>query len=142
LGSRIGRRNELRNNLASRAPCRIVEGRQILLHRAAGSLGITISAPILTFDRALLVGIGRNEARINCKAFTTKQIGRNARLDDPLEDATKNISLAKTLVAGTRACRTSDRPGSPVLDDRSAALGVEILCAHKTHWHQLGKLAV
>jgi hypothetical protein len=59
-------------------------GRQILLHRAAGLLGITIPAPILTFDRALLVGIGRNEARINCKAFTTNQTGRNARLDDPL----------------------------------------------------------
>src|SRR5436190_14546495 len=60
LGSRIGRRDELGDNLTGRAPCRIVEGRQILLHRAAGPLGIAIPAPILTCDRALLVGVSCN----------------------------------------------------------------------------------
>ncbi len=46
--------------------------------------------------------LGRNQARIDGKAFTTNQTGRDARLDNPLEQATKNISLAKTLVAGAR----------------------------------------
>jgi hypothetical protein len=84
------------------APRCIVKGRQILLHRAAGPRRIAIPAPILTCDRALLVGVGRNQARINGKAFTTNQTGRNARLDDTFENATKNISLAEALVAGPR----------------------------------------
>src|SRR4029079_9346098 len=67
LGSRIGRRDELGDNLTGRAPCRIVEGRQILLHRAARPCRITIPAPILTRDRTLLVGIGLDQARIEAK---------------------------------------------------------------------------
>src|ERR1700722_1958147 len=35
LRRRVGRRDELRDNVAGRIPRRIVEGRQILLHRAA-----------------------------------------------------------------------------------------------------------
>src|SRR6476469_5748604 len=35
LGLRIGWRDELRDHVAGRAPRHIVEGRQILLHRAA-----------------------------------------------------------------------------------------------------------
>src|SRR6202142_1005339 len=60
LGRRVGRRNELRHNVAGGTPCRIIEGRQILLHSAAGPLRIAIPAPVLTCDRALLIGVGRN----------------------------------------------------------------------------------
>jgi hypothetical protein len=101
----IGRRDKLRDNVAGGAPRRIVKGRRILLHRAARPLGITIPAPILTRDRALLVGIGLDQARINRKTFTANQTGRNARFDDPFEHATKNVSLAETLVPGARECR-------------------------------------
>ena len=38
-------------------------------------------------------------------AFATNQTGRNARLDDPLEHTTDNISLAEALVAGARERR-------------------------------------
>jgi 2-succinyl-5-enolpyruvyl-6-hydroxy-3-cyclohexene-1-carboxylate synthase len=105
LGRGIGWRDELRHNVAGGAPLRIVQGRQILLHCAAGPRRIAILAPILTCDRALLIGIGRNQAPINGKAFATNQTGRDARLDDPLEHPTKNISLAEALVAGARKCR-------------------------------------
>jgi hypothetical protein len=71
LGCRVGRRDELRNNLAGGAPRRIVEGLKILLHRAARSLGIAISVPVRPRDRALLVGIGSNQAGIDGKAFPT-----------------------------------------------------------------------
>src|SRR5438132_1741 len=101
----IGRRNELRDNLAGGAPRRIVEGRQILLHRAAGPRRITILAPILTCDRALLIGIRLDQARIDRKAFAANQTGRDARLDDSLEHVAENISITKTLVAGARKCR-------------------------------------
>src|SRR4051795_621325 len=77
------------------APGRIIQGRQILLHRAAGPLWIAIPAPIMTCDRALLVGVGLDQARIDCKAFAANQAGRDARLDDALEYATENISPRK-----------------------------------------------
>src|SRR5882762_10217896 len=91
LGRGIGWRDELRYNIAGGAPRRIVEGRQILLHRAAGPRRIAILAPILTCDRALLISVGRNQARIDGKAFAADQAGRDARLDDPLEHTAENI---------------------------------------------------
>src|SRR3954454_6599174 len=60
LGRGIGWRDELWHSVAGGAPRSIVEGRQILLHRAAGPRRIAIPAPILTCDRALLIGVGRN----------------------------------------------------------------------------------
>jgi hypothetical protein len=99
LGRRIGPRNELRDNVAGGAPRGIVKGRQIFLHRATGPLRIAIPAPILTRDRALLVGIGRNPARIDGKAFATNQIGRNARLDDPSDFCNKICPIAASCTA-------------------------------------------
>ena len=104
-GRGIGRRNELWDHVAGGAPRRIIESRQILLHGATGLLGITIPAPILTLDRALLVGVGLNQARIDGEAFTANQTGHDARLDDPLEHAAKNFAIAKALVAGARERR-------------------------------------
>src|ERR1019366_10204054 len=72
-GGRIGWRDKLRNDVAGGAPRRIVKGCQILLHSAAGPLRITIPAPIPTRNRALLVGVGRYQARIDRKAFTANQ---------------------------------------------------------------------
>src|SRR3954447_409862 len=87
-------------------PIPIVEGRQILLHGAAGPSRVAIPLPILTCDRALLVGIGLYQARIDGKAFTTNQAGRNARLDHPFEHTTENVSLAEAL--GGRVKMTND----------------------------------
>src|SRR5579859_3094310 len=63
LGAPIGPRDELLDNLACGTPRRIVEGPQILLHRTARPRRIAIPVPILTRDRALLVGVGRDQAR-------------------------------------------------------------------------------
>src|SRR5215208_4766014 len=65
----IGPRDELRDNVAGGAPRLVVAGRQILLHGAAGPSRIAIPLPILTRDRALLVSIGLDQARIHGKAF-------------------------------------------------------------------------
>src|SRR4029077_5169939 len=105
LRRRIGWRDKLRDDVAGGAPGCIIERCQILLHRTAGPRGIAIPAPILPRDRALLVGVGLDQARIDCKAFAPNQTGRNARLDDTFKHVAKNIPLAKTLVAGTRKCR-------------------------------------
>src|SRR6201989_237686 len=84
LGRGIGWRDELRDDVGSGTPGRVIEGRQILLHRAAGPRRISIPAPILTCDRALLVGIGRTQARIYRQAFAYYQSGGTACLDDTL----------------------------------------------------------
>jgi len=55
---------------------------QILLHRAARSRRVAIPAPVLTCDRALLVGLGCNQAGIDGKSFATNQTGGNACLDE------------------------------------------------------------
>src|ERR1700722_12153451 len=88
LGRRIRWRDELRDHVAGRAPGGIVEGCQILLHRPAGPQWIAIAAPVMTRDRTLLVGVSRNQARIDCKAFASNQTGGNACLDDPFEHTT------------------------------------------------------
>src|SRR5450755_2062673 len=61
--------------------------------------------PVLTRDRALLVSVGRDQARINCKSLATNQTGGNAGLDDPFEHTTEEVSLAEALVADTRERR-------------------------------------
>jgi hypothetical protein len=53
----------------------------------------------------LLVGVGLDQARIDCKAFAANQADRNARLDDPFEDTAEDLSLTEALVAGARKCR-------------------------------------
>src|SRR4029077_19351115 len=98
----IGWRDELRHNLGCGSPCCVIKGCQILLHSAAGPLRIAIPAPILTCDRALLIGVGLDQARIDGKTFAPNQTSHEACFDDPLEHATKNISLAEALIAGTR----------------------------------------
>jgi hypothetical protein len=57
--------------------------------------------PVPPRNRPLLIGVSLDQARVNCKAFAADQTGRDARLDDPLEYATKNIPLTEALVAGT-----------------------------------------
>src|SRR3982074_688406 len=105
LGWGIGRRYELRHDIGSRSPCRVVERRHIFPDRAAGPLRIAILAPVLTRNRALLVGVCLDQARIDCKAFTANKTSRNAPLDNTLEHATEYFSLAESLVAGARKCR-------------------------------------
>ena len=94
LRRRIGWRDELRHAVASSSPCRVVEGRQILPQSAALALGVAILAPVLARDRALLVGISRNQARIDCKAFSANQVGWDASFDDTLEHGFERSRLS------------------------------------------------
>src|SRR5205814_7804099 len=109
--------DELRDHVTSCAPSSSIQSRQLLLYRAAGPLWIAIPAPIMTCDRALLVGVGLNQARIDCKAFAANQTGCDASLDDALEHAAKNLSLTEALIVGTRKRRMI---GDGVLDAKPA----------------------
>src|SRR6202035_682937 len=97
---RIGWRDKLRRDVTGHAIGRIVERRQVLLDRAPRPHRINILVPLRTRDRAMLVGVGLDQARINSKAFTTDQAGRNACPNDTLENAPEDGAVAKALVAG------------------------------------------
>jgi hypothetical protein len=94
----IGWGDELRHNVAGGSPRGIVKGRQILLHRAAGPRRITIPPPILTRDRALLVGVGLDQARIDL----------DLHLIIETEDGHR--------IALSGDGQAAPRPGEPVLD--------------------------
>jgi hypothetical protein len=77
----------------------------------------------------LLVGVSLDQARVDCKTFATHQTGRDARLDDPFEYATENLSLTEALVAGTRERRMI---GDSVLDAEPAEPAVGKVHLHFT----------
>jgi len=79
----------------------IVEGRQIFLHGAAAALRIARLVPLRARDRSLLVGVRRNQARIDRKPFTANQVGGNAGLNNALKHPPECIALPEPLMTGT-----------------------------------------
>src|ERR1700692_3083885 len=77
----------------------------MLLDRTPHLLRINILVPLRTRDRAMLVGVGLDQARIDRKAFTPDQAGRNARAHDTFEHAPEDGAIAEALVARTREHR-------------------------------------
>lgn len=61
-----------------------------------------IDAPLITRYRTSFVGIGLNEAGINCEAIATDQALRQTTLHDSLEEMTQNVALAEAAIAVQR----------------------------------------
>src|SRR5262249_37607294 len=72
--------DELRRHVARRAKGCVIEGCQILFHSSACRLRVTVLVPIFAGDRALLVGVGGDQARIDRKALPTDTLSRNRSL--------------------------------------------------------------
>ena len=89
------------------------------------------AAPLRSRDRTLLVGVRRNQARIDRKPFAANQTGPDARADDTLEHTAKNIAVAEAVIAGTRERRVV---GDLVLD---AELAEPAVC--EVHLHLTAK---
>jgi hypothetical protein len=53
----------------------------------------------------MLVGVGRNQARIHCKPVSANEVGRDTGLDDTLEDPAKDAAVAEPFVTRARKCR-------------------------------------
>jgi hypothetical protein len=117
---RIGRCDELRGHSARRTKDAVIEGCQILLHGATGSLGLDLLAPLVARDRTLLVGVCYNQAGIDRKAFATDQTGLDARLHHTLEHAPEDIVGAEAFITGARERRMV---GNLVLDAQAAEMG-------------------
>jgi hypothetical protein len=60
--------------------------------RAPRRLRINILVPLCARDRAMLVGVSLDQARINRKAFTPDQAGRNAITSSIAQDAEQTAS--------------------------------------------------
>src|SRR5215510_494334 len=77
----------------------------------------TMTPPLRSWHRALLVGVGHDQAGIDGKAFATNQACVDARLHHALEHAAEDVAVTETLIAGTRECRVV---GDLVLDAQAA----------------------
>lgn len=94
------RRDELRLDLRRRAESRVIEGDEILFHRPAGRRGIARRGLFVALDRALPVGVGLDQARIDGEAFAPDQAGSQARFNDALEDSAEEAALTEPLITG------------------------------------------
>ena len=95
LRRRIGPRDELRLHLARRAPGGIVQRVEILLHRAAG-LGHRLPVDrFRPFRRALLVGVGPDQAGVDREAFAADQPFLDAAPHRRLEQLAQQIAVAE-----------------------------------------------
>ncbi len=86
----VGGRHELRRDLGRCSESGIVEDGQILVDSSAGGLRWK---SLVAFDPLLPVGIGFDQARIDCKSFTTDQSLLDAAAQDALEHSTEEIVL-------------------------------------------------
>ncbi len=99
LRRRIRGRDELRLNGGSRTPGSLIESGQILLNGAAGLCAMILSRPRAAWDGALIVGVSRNQAGIDRKAFASNQTLGQAPLDDCFEQMAQDVALAEAAVA-------------------------------------------
>ena len=104
LGCRIGRRDELRRDIAGCTEGRIIECGEILLHSTARLLWSTVLVQTLARHRSPLIGVRHNQTRIHGKPFTANQPCRNAGINDPLEDMEEYV-VTEPLIARPRECR-------------------------------------
>src|SRR6185312_2886657 len=98
-------RDELWDDLAGRTPGSLIKRSQVLAHRTArccerGPVGL-----LGTSDRALLVGVGRDQACINGEAVTTNQSSLDRPGDNGLEHMTEGIAVAEAPVPVLREGR-------------------------------------
>ena len=100
---RIGRRDELGSDLASRAEGGMVERRQVLANRATG-IG-TIGSPLIPRNGALLVGVSSDQAGINGEAFSAHQTLAQASFHHGLEQVPEDIALPEAAMPVAREGR-------------------------------------
>ena len=105
LGCRIGSGDELRRHRGGRAERSVVERSKIFARGANRFLLDLLRLPVLAWNRALLIGVGGDEACVDCKSVSAHQPLCHAALDDALEHMTQQIALAKAAVSVLRERR-------------------------------------
>jgi hypothetical protein len=105
LRGRVRWRDELRLRRAGGAEGRIVQCRQIRTDSLSCIRAKVIGVPLVAGNRALLVGIRRDQARIDGKAFATDQPLAQAAFHHRLEQMPQDIALPETAVPVAREGR-------------------------------------
>jgi hypothetical protein len=96
LGCRIGSRDELRRHRRRSPKSRIIQSRKIFARGANRVVLDLLRLPVLARNRALLVGVGGDEAGIDRKSIGADQALRHASLNDALEKMAQRVALAKS----------------------------------------------
>jgi hypothetical protein len=78
---------------------------QIVLYGAPGPHRVDVVAPFIARGRATFIGVRCDQAGIDGETVAADKASFDARSDDTFEDVTKDIMIAKALVAGARECR-------------------------------------
>jgi hypothetical protein len=98
---RIRGRYELRGNLGRGSESGIIEHSQILIDCSAGSLR---RKSLLAFDPLLPIGVGLDQARIECKSVAADQSFLDAAAQHAFENATKEIALPEAAMPVLGKC--------------------------------------
>jgi hypothetical protein len=107
---RVAERHKLRRDLGRCSEGGIVEDGKILIDRSAGFRGKSL----VVFDPLLPVGVGLDQARIDCKSIPTDQPLPISAARDAFEHMAEPITLSETTmpvlgegrVIRRRVCRT------------------------------------
>jgi hypothetical protein len=105
LGCRIRSGNELRRHWRCGSERRVIEGGEVLLRGANRILLDLLRFPVLARNRALLVGVGGDEAGVDRKSVGAHQPLCHAALNDALEHMTQQTALAKAAMPVLRERR-------------------------------------
>src|SRR5262249_54930692 len=106
----VGRRDKLRHDVGRTTPCWIVETGEEVLNGAPGPHRVDVVAPFIARRRAALLGVRCDYAGVYGETIAADQASFNARNDDMFEEVTKDIVIAKALVAGARERRVIRDP--------------------------------
>lgn len=135
LSCRIGSGDELGRDRRGRPERRVVERGEIFARGANRIFLKLLWSPVLAWNRALLVGVGGDEARVNRKPRGPDQALRHAALNDALKQLTQRIALAKAampVLGKGRVIRNfAVEPDLPVSYDHRRHDGAETRCERK-----------
>src|SRR6185437_4296048 len=83
---------------------------EVVLNGAPGTRGVDVVAPFIARRRAALIGVRGNQAGIDGETIAADKASFDARSDNMFENVTKDIKIAKALVAGAREYRVIRDP--------------------------------
>ena len=102
LRCRIGARDELRRDLTGRAESGVIQSCEILADRSTSPGTKIVSAPFVTRNGALFVGIGSDEARVHRKPVAAHQALAQAAFHHGLEEVPQDVALPEPAMAVAR----------------------------------------
>ena len=100
LRCRIGARDELRRDLTGRSESGVIQSCEILADRSTSPGTKIVSAPLVTRNGALFIGIGSDEARVHLKPVAAHQAFAQAAFHHGLEETAHGAVERPQLRAG------------------------------------------